>query len=235
MNIGLMKEFSGLLVKELTPALHKLQAAFLVYEDQSESGGDRGWFLFGEEFPEVDLRRYSRGEALSLVLPRFARRNVFFDLEMARSFYRLPLKELRAAADGLLARRELTEVTLDGRPGWMLPEDRALLESRELPPAEPCVLMIQRNDFLVKSNSVELAERFPTRNKREVLYYLLVDGAFRGAVVGRFKFGPHIVEDVVLDLPEEEALRRRDEILAAVAVRLDPAVSPVRRFCGKPL
>ena len=33
-TIGQLKEESGLLVKEITPALHRLQEAFLIYEDQ---------------------------------------------------------------------------------------------------------------------------------------------------------------------------------------------------------
>ena len=42
MNIALMKEMTGLLVKEITPALHKLQAAFLIFEDQPDGEWDRG-------------------------------------------------------------------------------------------------------------------------------------------------------------------------------------------------
>ncbi|MHB8131697.1 MAG: DNA glycosylase AlkZ-like family protein, partial [Mobilitalea sp.] len=53
MNIGLMKELTGLLVKEITPALHKLQEAFIVYEDQLDNEGDRGWYLFESELTEV--------------------------------------------------------------------------------------------------------------------------------------------------------------------------------------
>lgn len=34
LNIQQMKESSGLLVKEITPALHRLQEVFLIYEDQ---------------------------------------------------------------------------------------------------------------------------------------------------------------------------------------------------------
>lgn len=37
-TIGQLKEESGLLVKEITPALHRLQEAFLIYEDQYDGG-----------------------------------------------------------------------------------------------------------------------------------------------------------------------------------------------------
>jgi len=79
MNIGLMKEMTGMLVKDITPALHKLQEAFLIYEDQLDNDGDRGWYLFESEFPQVNLNRYSKMEALQLAIPRFAHLSVFFD------------------------------------------------------------------------------------------------------------------------------------------------------------
>ena len=60
MNIALMKEMTGLLVKEITPALHKLQAAFFIFEDQPDGEWDRSWMRFEEMFPNVDVERYSR-------------------------------------------------------------------------------------------------------------------------------------------------------------------------------
>lgn len=50
-TIGQLKEESGLLVKEITPALHRLQEAFLIYEDQYDGEWGRGWYRFGEFFP----------------------------------------------------------------------------------------------------------------------------------------------------------------------------------------
>ncbi len=124
MNIALMKEFTGLLVKEITPALHKLQADCLIFEDQTDGEGDRGWFLFQAEFPDVNPRRWSRMEALARLLPRFAYRNVRVSPDMIRSFYQLPLKEIRAALEISGLEPE------DG--GFLLPEDRALLSSAAL-------------------------------------------------------------------------------------------------------
>lgn len=50
-TIGQLKEESGLLVKEITPALQsRLQEAFLIYEDQYDGEWDRGWYRFGEFF-----------------------------------------------------------------------------------------------------------------------------------------------------------------------------------------
>lgn len=53
-NIQQLKEETGLLVKQLTPILHRLQEAFLIYEDQYDGEWDRGWYRFGEMFPEVN-------------------------------------------------------------------------------------------------------------------------------------------------------------------------------------
>ena len=51
-NIQRMKEETGLLVKRITPALHRLQEAFILYEDQYDGEWDRGWYRFEEMFPE---------------------------------------------------------------------------------------------------------------------------------------------------------------------------------------
>lgn len=43
-----------MLVKEITPVLHRLQEAFLVYEDQYDGEWDRSWYRFEEMFPETN-------------------------------------------------------------------------------------------------------------------------------------------------------------------------------------
>ena len=68
-----------------------------------------------------------------------------------------------------------------------------------------------------------------------MLQYLLIDGRFQGAVMGRFRYGPYEIENIALTLPEAEAHARRVEILAAVD-RINPHKdSPVMRYCGVPL
>ena len=103
MNIALMKEMTGLLVKEITPALHKLQAAFFIFEDQPDGEWDRSWMRFEEMFPNVDVERYSRQEALRIVLRRFAYRYVYFTAMEAKSFYGLPEKGDCAGGTGARA------------------------------------------------------------------------------------------------------------------------------------
>lgn len=227
LNIGLIKEITGLKSKEITPMLHRLQEAFLVFEDQSDNGGDRGWYVFSSEFPDVDPGRYTKQEALMRVLPRFAYRQVFFTADMAKCFYRRTIKEAAAALDALTADGTLVQTVVDGESGYMLPDDIELEDAA--PPRG--VIAVQRNDFLVKSQDAALKKRFSS--PYEHMYYLLIDGEIRGAVCGRFRFGPHDLEDVVLDLPPEERAARREEIIEAVYTVFDRAGSPLKRYDGK--
>lgn len=229
MNIALMKEMTGLLVKEITPALHKLQTAFLIFEDQPDGEWDRGWMRFEEMFPEADVERYTRREALRIVLQRFAYRYIRFTAKEAKAFYGLPEKEIVQAAQGLA---DEGVFAADG-DGWLLASDAALLRA-EKAEAFGGVLALQRNDFLVKCNEYWLKTAF-RQPDADVLQYLLIDGRFQGAVMGHFRYGPYEIENIALTLPEAEAQARRAEILAAVD-RVNPQEeSPVMRYCGAPL
>jgi len=79
--------------KYCIPALHRLQEAFLIYEDQNNGEWDRCWYKFSEMFSAVSLTKYSWVEALKILLRRFATRHVQFDLDMVRSFYKLKKSE----------------------------------------------------------------------------------------------------------------------------------------------
>ena len=209
LNIQQMKESTGMLVKEITPSLHRLQEAFLIYEDQYDGEWDRGWYKFPEMFPDVDLTKYSRIESLKILLQRFAYCHVFFDADMAKSFYKLSGKEIKAAIESLVTEDIFTK--LDG--GYMLKSDFEILQtySGEIP---KFVHAMHRNDFLVKSNEHKLKEKY-THLYPDTLYYMLIDGEFRGAVVGKFRYTPE-VEDIILDLTDDKATAKKDEILQAV-------------------
>lgn len=214
MTIQQLKAETGLPVKTITPALHRLQEAFLVYEDQYDGEWDRGWYRFGEMFPDADLQKYSRQEALKIVLLRFARRMVCFDEAMAKNFYRLPAKEIRAAIASLAADGAL----IPYENGWIAPADAALLEVYT--PRQPqFVYALHRNDILYRAFEPELKAQIAALTENlpydhDPLQYLLIDGEFRGAAVGHFRNGPYDLNDVVCDLPDAES--RREEILAAV-------------------
>lgn len=218
MTIQQIKEETGLLVKTITPILHRLQEAFLIYEDQYDGEWDRGWYRFDEMFPDVDLQRYTRVEALKIVLPRFARRMVWFDADMARAFYKLPKKDIQAALG------ELTDegVLAAEGSGYLLPTDIAALENADLLP-EAQVLVMHRNDILVKAYEPVLKKRY--QSGWELLELLLINGEIHGAVSGKFKYGPYIIEEVAVD---SAYAHMREEI--AAAVRKANPESEIQRF-----
>ena len=227
MNIQQMKEATGMLVKEITPVLHRLQEAFLIYEDQYDGEWDRGWYTFAEIFPDANLARYTKPEALKILLQRFAYRHVWFDFDMAKSFYKLPIKVIRTAIEMLLADCILEKVA----HGWMLKTDIEFLDAYDGEPPK-FVYAMHRNDFLVRSNEHWLKDRFK-HAEYDTLQYLLIDGAFRGAIVGHFRNGPYDLEDVILDLLPEEERGRKTEILEAV--RIVNYGSCVKRYQGSAL
>jgi len=207
MNIGLMKELTGMLVKEITPVLHRLQEAFLIYEDQNDGEWDRAWYLLPEMFPDADLNKYTRHEALKIILTRFVYRHVTFDVKMVKSFYRLPDKDIKAAITALVNDSKLVETD----NGLMLPDDFTLLQSYDKEPLES-ILAMHTNDFLVRSNIHWLKEKYK-HSYPETYYYLLIDGVFCGVVAGNGKRYTPEMEDIMLDLPNGQAVSRKDEIL----------------------
>lgn len=230
-NIQQIKEETGLLVKEITPILHRLQEAFLFYEDQYDGEWDRGWYKFREIFPDVNTEKYTRLEALKIVLQRFAYRLVWFDTAMAKSFYKIPEKEIKLAVaelekDGILASVDC---------GYILQSDMEVLNEYEPKPMN-FVYAIHRNDFLYKANEQMLKEWIKPlvenlEYDHEPLQYLLIDGEFHGASVGHFRNGPYDLNDIVCDLTDTE--KRKEEIIEAIKA-VNFGKMP-QRFMGKEL
>jgi hypothetical protein len=211
MNIQQMKEETGMLVKVITPALHCLQEAFLIYEDQYDGEWDRGWYPFAQMFPYVNLLKYTRHEALKIILQRFAYRIVWFDSAMAKSYHKLPEKEINVALRDLVAENVLIEYN----SGYILKTDAIVLQKPQS--VSKSVLAIHKNDFLYKTHEHLLKSKWK-REKWETLYYLLIDGKFHGAAYGKFRYGPPDFDDVVLDLSKQEASERKNEIIDAVKI-----------------
>lgn len=216
LTIQQIKEETGMLVKEITPILHRLQEAFLIYEDQYDGEWDRGWYRFSEMFPDADREKYTRLEALKIVLHRFAHRLVWFDVKMAKAFYKLPEKEIKAAVqqmveEGILVKEE---------DGFVLAADAEILKGYT-PKECRFVYALHRNDVLYKVQGPQLKEQMAELTKElpydhEPLQYLLIDGEFHGASVGHFRNGPYDLNDIVCDLPVAEAKERKAEIIKAV-------------------
>lgn len=229
LNIQQIKEETGYLVKEITPALHKLQAAFVLYEDQFDGEWDRAWYRFEEMFPDCDLDSIPREEAIDTVLQRFAYRMAWFDTKMAKSFYKLPEKEIKQSCARLMEQGVLC--ALDG--GFLLAKDaEGLAGLPELP--LPPVRAFHRNDFLVRALEHELKARFEPLYRKlpydhDPQYYVMVEGEFRALSVGHFRYGPYEIHDIVGDSPSLWA--HKDAILAAVQ-RENPGAT-IQRFMGE--
>ena len=214
LNIQQIKEETGMLVKEITPVLHRLQEAFFIYEDQHDGEWDRGWYKFSEVFPDADLQKYTRHEALKIILQRFSYRHVVFNVAMAKSFYKLPEKEIKAAVDVLVTNGVFTNIGDE----YMLKSDAEYLQTYTPVPLH-FIYAMHRNDFLYKANEPVLKEQFKGLYENlpydhDPLQYLLIDGEFHGVAIGHFRNGPYDLNDVVCDFSNAE--ERRDEILEAV-------------------
>lgn len=203
-TIQQFKEETGWLVKEITPILHRLQEAFLVYEDQYDGERDRGWYKFSEMYPDVNMKRFSRVEALKIVLNRFAYRLVWFDVSMAKCYYKLPAKDIKTAISAMIADGILKSVD----QGYVLVDDITRLENYE-PIKMHFICALHRNDILYKINEPRLKERMADLTNgleydHEPLQYLLINGEFHGASVGHFRNGPYDLNDIICDLPDAD-------------------------------
>jgi hypothetical protein len=169
-----MVEGEGLLNKEIMPALHRLQTAFLVFEDQQETDWERGWNIFTSDWPTVDLEAMDWAEAAAMVLRRFFQANVFATIEQVRAWSGLAIKSLKDVVGNMEKAGELI-VFEDAHlgVGW-LNADAVNLKAADVP---SMVLMLHKSDPLVKAHSSALKRQF---SGEEVLQYLLIDGEFKG-------------------------------------------------------
>ncbi len=227
MNIGMMKEITGQLVKEITPVLHKLQEAFIVYEDQVDSEGDRAWYIFEDEFPEVNLNRHTRVDAIAQIILRFLKMNVFADAAMIKSFYKFTAKDIKAALAQLVSSGSVKSIEVDAQSGYILTEDAALLAAQSYP-IEKRILILHRYDFLAKSYEHIIKEKYKSE-QHDILKYIMADGEFVGAFIGRFTFSGEIIEDVIANAPGRES-----EIVQAI-YQTNGDTHQIKLYNGKPL
>jgi hypothetical protein len=224
-----LKEETGLLNKQIMPALHRLQRAFLVYEDQTDSDWERGWYDFASEWPDILLSEDQRQAAAAQVLLRFLQSHVFATFEQFKDWSQLSTRFLT----GVLQEMEKASLIMPRAvPG--LGEGWLCAGGSPLRPGElaPSAFMLHNADALVRSHAGELKRRF---GDYEVLQYLLIDGVFQGAVVGHWRIGPHDVSDIVLTLPATERVSRRAEILSVVAQQYHPPHSRILKYAGEAL
>lgn len=222
-----LKEETGLLNKQVMPALHRLQQAFLVYEDQLDESWERAWYELAVEWPAVVLDDAHREREAAEVLRRALHALVFADAEQLRDWSGWPARRVAK----LLARLEAEGSALPARveglgEGWS--SDAELPDARP----EPGVAVLHKHDFLVRAHSSRLEQRF---GSRDLLQYVLVDGELCGALRGHWRFAPYDVDDVSLELEPRESARRRAEILDRVREQYPPPRHAIRRYAGAAL
>ena len=197
-----------LLKKQIMPALSRMQQAFLVFEDQTETDWERPWCEFSSEWPDIDLDRMTWEEAVGEVVRRFLYAMVFATDEQVSDWTGWSKGKVRKLLETMEAEGQIHEAEIDGLgEGYLLEVvdyDDSITSSCR---------MLHKTDFLVTAHSTELESRYADQ---EVLQYLLIDGEFQGAVLGHWRIGPHDVDDVVVELPEKERVARKAEILIEV-------------------
>jgi len=222
-----LKEETGLLNKQIMPALHRLQQAFMVYEDQVDSDWERSWYDFAAEWPEINLDEGQWESAAAQVLRRFLHGHVFATMEQLKDWSRLPSRPLTKLVGDMEENNILVPQKVEGLgEGWICAEDVSL---KAYKPTRS-VFMLHKSDFLVRSHVRELKRRF---GEYEVLQYLLIDGSFQGAVLGHWRIGPHDVDNIIVELPTAERKDRRKEILSAVEWQYQPPHSNILSYDGE--
>lgn len=229
-SVAQIKKKTGLLVKHITPLLHKLASRFLVAEDQFENGWSTLWYPFERLYPDQDVRKYTKEQAIAELLRRQAYMFGKVTNDSARSLYGFTVKDIKLGANYLLDERVFVEERDADGDCLVLADD---LDRLKTPTENPhCVIIFNRSDPLVRANEAFLKGRY-TLSGSEVMYYVNVDGVFCGAVMGKFNFTGNEHRDLILELPYEEAQERREEILGALYKIINPLTSPLLGFMGE--
>ncbi|QHW34814.1 winged helix DNA-binding domain-containing protein [Paenibacillus rhizovicinus] len=214
---------------EISKALQTLQEAFLVCEHQPDTDWDTGWFLFETEWFELSADEIRTHQAIAEVIHTFVRAMAFATAANMRSWSQLPVKSIQRGIDDLLkAGKIIAAETADLGPGFVCADDSERLQACEALPS--CAFMLDKSDFLVRAHADELSNRY---KGYEVLQYLLIDGEFQGAVLGHWRIGPYDIDDIVLELPSDQAELRKNEIMAAVRMVYSPERHSILRYQGR--
>ncbi|GGP11830.1 DNA glycosylase AlkZ-like family protein [Oceanobacillus neutriphilus] len=223
-----LKEELPFKAKEITAALKRLQEAFLVYESQIDTDWNTGWFDFKTEWPEIEWAE-DTVPAVAEMLLRFLDAAVFATLDQMTSWSQLKRKTIQSALTALMESEAIIKIEVDGIGEGFMQKKDLHLTNEEIPQS---VFMLDSSDFLVRAETDELKEKF---KGKEVLQYLLIDGEFKGAVLGHWRIGPHDIEDITLYLGEEEIETRKEEIIFAVRAGYPLETTRILHFNGEQL
>jgi hypothetical protein len=204
------KAETGLLNKHLMPMLHRLQKAFLVYEDQVETDWERSWYSFESEWPDLSVSPEKQAACLKKVIIQFIQSIFFANRQQIKDWSKVPSRILNGVLDELTRSREVSACSIPGLgEGWISNEKAGPGKLTK----KKSVFSLHRADPLVRAFYTELNKLF---KGLEVLQYLLIDGEFKGAVCGHWRIGPFDVDDIVLLLPKKERLERKNKIVKVV-------------------
>lgn len=213
---------------QISKALIELQEAFLLYEDQTDSDWDTGWFDFASEWFELPAEPSKHEEAVLSVISNFVHAMVFVTFEQIKSWTQFTKKTIQAALAKLLEEGQLIRTNMSPLgEGYMRAEDDGQSFSSQRMPN--CVFMMDKSDLLVRAYMSELQVKY---KGREVLQYFLIDGEFKGAAVGHWRIGDYDIDDIILELDEVEADARKIAILDAARKIYSPGSHRILRYNG---
>lgn len=215
---------------EIMKALNTLQEAFLVYEDQIDTDWDTGWFDFETEWFELKHDADQHIYHVSLVLLNYIHAMVFATLTQIKDWSEINIRILRQALEKLVCDGEIQAIAVDGLyEGYVRKTD---LHGFEQEDDLHNIFMLDKSDLLVRSHMSELKNRY---KGQEVLQYLLIDGEFKGAVLGHWRIGPHDIDDIRVELDPREAELRKEEIIEAVRIIYSTETTAILKYNGKNL
>ncbi|MBA9086319.1 hypothetical protein FHR92_002792 [Fontibacillus solani] len=217
---------------EVGKALQDLQTAFLLYEQQTDNDWDTGWLIFAEEWFEISDDPENYEAAVMKVLLQFIESMVFASEVNIKSWSGWTAKTIRHVVSKLVERGELISVDIEelGK-GLMGSRDIQLAEKQKLDSRIPrSIWMLDKSDYLVRAELDDLQARY---KGLEVLQYLLVDGVFRGVVLGHWRIGPYDIDDILMELDETETAERKEEVLHAVRKIYEPSYHAILRYNGQ--
>lgn len=212
-----LREETGLGHRPLMAAVHRLERAFIICEDQTDDAWDRPLHLVEREFPDLWSAGPSADDAVAALVLRLLTVQVFATTAQLASGCGLGKRRTaqavaRLAETGRIEAAELEpapEGENDVGPGWCIPDD-AMEDGAD---AADMVRVLHVRDPLVRPQLDELTERF---KGREVLQYLLIGNDIHGAACGHWRIKTHDIDDVVFP---ESLDSYRAEVLAALQCR----------------
>ena len=221
-----IKEDLSFLGNKISPNLKRLQEAFILYEDQIDTEWDTGWFNFSSEWFELDENNELDQNAVKRVIHNFIKVFFFSTYKQIQSWSALKEKTIKVALKDLCAEGIIMEASCDGESGYICPEDIDC-NDEDIP---SFVVMLDKSDFFIRAYMDELKDKY---KGKEILQYLLINGEIKGAIEGKWRIGPHNIEDVLLDLSEQEAGNRKEEIIEAIRAYYKEDYSKILKYNSK--